>query len=133
MTKPLFVTKQCSQNCHRLINCTLLRFNKTKRLSCQRKIAVGKRFKVMSKTFNIWSNLSQEETKNYYFIRLSKTQFLQLCPWLASQTYHKHLIQKNSNFKVSLLKAWNIPAWQSFVKFDSFSWIQNISVHVTRK
>jgi len=53
MTKPLFVIKQCSQNCHRLINCTLLRFNKTKKLSCHRKIAVGKGFKVMSKTFNI--------------------------------------------------------------------------------
>ena len=53
MTKPLFVIKQCSQNCHRLINCTLLRFNKTKKPSCHRKIAVGKGFKVMSKTFNI--------------------------------------------------------------------------------
>ena len=38
----LFVIKWCSQNCHRLINCTLLRFDKTKKLSCQRKIAVGK-------------------------------------------------------------------------------------------
>jgi len=34
MTKPLFVIKHCSQNCHRLINCTLLRFNKTKKPSC---------------------------------------------------------------------------------------------------